>query len=70
MTSLTESDSDADYLEHLDAYARERLAPHREHLERLAMLDTALSEDAKKALQMLDEAERGELPDEREEVRE
>lgn len=61
MTPLTTSDSDTDDHEHrdLDTYARERLAPHREHLERLAALDTALSDDAKKALRMLDEAERG-----------
>lgn len=59
MTSLSDSSSDIDPHDHrdLNEYARERLAPHREHLERLAELDTDLSEDAKKALRMLNEAE-------------
>ena len=64
MTSLFESGSDLDPHEHrdLNEYACKRLAPHREHLERLAALDTDLSEDAKKALRMLDEAEQAGSP--------
>ena len=63
MRSPPESGPDIDLHEHrdLNEYACERLAPHREHLKRLAALDTALSEDAKKALRMLDEAEQAGL---------
>lgn len=38
-------------------YAYERLAPHRESLERLAELDIELSDDARRALTLLDEQE-------------
>ena len=40
-----------------DNYVYERLAPHREGLERLAELDINLSDDARRALQLLDDQE-------------
>lgn len=41
----------------LKAYARQRLAPHRELLKTLAAMDTELSDDARRALRFLDETD-------------
>lgn len=51
-----QSESNDEY----DDYVYERLAPHRESLEHLAELDVDLSNDAQRALQLLNDQEQNE----------
>lgn len=63
MTRLTDENNDAETTGELQEHVHDLLGDHRALLERVARLDTDLSDDAYRALQILDATDQNQEAD-------